>query len=146
MNGGPTGRIPTERMNAGTPRTSSPDAQVCWKEKPVDQCGSDFQKLNHSIGQEPGVDSPPISLLPVNSALNPPPEAHSSGGKYKSIPTASLRNTVAVEIGSHRRSGKGTSKKTNRAALFSQPTGWLFFCRSERRRATYRTGCGREWN
>ena len=33
---------------------------------------------------------------------------------------------------SHRRSGKVTARKTNRTALFGQPLGWLFFCRSER--------------
>ena len=133
-------------MNAGTPRTSSPDARVNWREKPVDLCELDSQRLFWSIGQAGKHRFTPIPFLPVNSALNPPPEVHSSGGKYKSIPAATLRNTVAVEIGSHRRSGKGTARKSNRAAFFGQPTGWPFFCRLERRRTTYRTGCGREGN
>ncbi|MBR5702598.1 MAG: hypothetical protein IKX47_09020, partial [Oscillospiraceae bacterium] len=32
---------------------------------------------------------------------------------------------------SHRCGGNGTARKANRTALFSQPAGWLFFCRSE---------------
>ena len=148
MSGRPAGRIPTERMNAGTPRTSSQDSRVCWKKKPVDQCELDSQRLFWSIGQAGKHRFTPIPFLPVNSALNPPPEVHSSGGKYKSIPTASLRNTVAVEIGSHRRSGKGTARKSNRAALL-RPANRLAFLlplRKEKNNVSHRLRPGREFN
>lgn len=36
---------------------------------------------------------------------------------------------------SHRRSGNGTVRKINSTAFFGQPSGWLFFCRSERRKS-----------
>lgn len=112
--------------------------------KTVDQCELGSQKLIHSIGQKPGSLIHPHFLLSSKQRSESTSEVHSSGGKNKPIPPATLRNTVAMEIASHRRSGKGTARKRIARYFFGQPTGWLFFCRSERRRTTYRTGCGRE--
>lgn len=122
------GRIPTERMNAVAQRTSSPDPRVYWKEKPAAPRRQDFPKAFpfNRIGCQALIH--PFLFLPVNRSLDGLTRC-SFIGRYRS----------------HRRSGNGTARKANRTAFFGQPSGWLFFCRAERRK-TYRTGCGRERN
>ena len=86
--------------------------------------------------------------LPVNNTVDTTPDVHSSGGKKESDSMCHLQATVALEIASHRRSGKVTARKTNRTAFFGQPAGWLFFYRSERsieRIAPAAAGNGTTW-
>ena len=58
----------------------------------------------------------PFLFLPVKNTVHDTPRC-SFIGRYRS----------------HRRSGNGTVRKANRTVFFGQPSGWLFFCRAERR-------------
>ena len=55
------------------------------------------------------------------------------GPEKKCFPYYSnCRHFLCSSVYSHRRSGKVTARRTNRTTFSGQPSGWLFFCRSER--------------